>query len=144
LSTRRYAAALWVLTGLFAFRVMAQPAALVFDGLLPSFNSWDGGVMPYPVLLVTQIVILGWLARTAWRFSTGTIVPRRQMGRAALTFGGVYFAVMFLRLLLGATALSHVRWFASPLPAVFHLVLATYLLLYGYCHVHTVSRNASR
>jgi len=144
LSTRRYAAALWVLTGLFAFRVVAQPAALVFDGLLPAFNSWDGGVLPYPVLLVTQLVILGWLARTAWRFTTGKFVPRRQIGRAALTFGGVYFAVMFLRLLLGATALSHVRWFASPLPAVFHLVLATYLLLYGYCHVHTVSRNASR
>ena len=144
MSTRAYARALWVLTGLFAFRVVAQPAALAFDGVLPSFNSWDGGVLPYPVLLVTQLVILGWLARTAWRFTTGKFVPRRQIGRAALTFGGVYFAVMFLRLLLGATALSHVRWFASPLPAVFHLVLATYLLLYGYCHVHTVSRNASR
>lgn len=144
MSTRAHARALWVLTALFAFRVVAQPAALAFDGVLPSFNSWDGGVLPYPVLLVTQLMILGWLARTAWRVSTGTIVPRRRIGRAALTFGGVYFAVMFLRLLLGATALSHVRWFASPLPAFFHLVLATYLLLYGYCHVHTVSRKAYR
>lgn len=144
MSTRTYAWALWLLTGLFAFRVAAQPAALAFDGLLPSFDSWDGGVLPYPVLLVSQLVILDWLARTAWRFSTGKVVPRRQIGRAALAFGGVYFAVMFLRLLLGATALSHVRWFASPLPAFFHLVLATYLLLYGYCHVHTVPRNASR
>ena len=144
MSTRRYAGALWLLTGLFAFRVVAQPAALAFDRLLPSFNSWDGGVLPYPVLLVTQLVILGWLARTAWRFSTGTVVPRPRIGRAALAFGGVYFAVMFLRLLLGATALSHVRWFASPLPAFFHLVLATYLFVYGYRLVHTVSRNASR
>jgi hypothetical protein len=133
-----------VLTGLFAFRVAAQPAALALDRLLPAFESWDGGVLPYPVLLVTQLVILGWLARTAWRFWTGTVVPSRRIGRAALAVGIVYFAVMFLRLLLGATTLSDVRWFASPLPAFFHLVLATYLLVYGYCHLHTVSGNASR
>jgi hypothetical protein len=143
-SIRSYAWALWFLTGLFAFRVAAQPAALAFDRLLPSFNSWDGGVLPYPVLLVTQLVILGWLARTAWRFSTGRITPRPSIGRAALAFGGVYFGVMFLRLLLGATVLRDLRWFASPLPAFFHLVLATYLLVYGYCHVHTVSENVSR
>ena len=141
---RRYAGVLWLLTGLFAFRVAAQPAALAFDRLLPSFSSWDGGVLPYPVLLVTQLVILGWLARTAWRFSTGRITPRPSIGRAALAFGGVYFGATSLRLLLGATVLGDVRWFASSLPAFFHLVLATYLLLYGYCHVHTVSRNASR
>ena len=144
MTAHRYAWALWVLTGLFAFRVVAQPAALVFDGFLPSFNSWDGGVLPYPVLLVTQLVILTWLAHTAWRFSTDKVIPHRPIGRLALAFGGVYFAAIFLRLVLGATALSDIRWFASPLPAFFHLVLATYLLLYGYCHVHTASRNASR
>ncbi len=144
MNTSSYAWALWFLTGLFAFRVAAQPAALAFERLLPSFNSWDGGVLPYPVLLVTQLVILGWLTSTAWKFSTGRVTPRPWIGRAALAFGGVYFAAMFLRLVLGATLLGDVRWFASPLPAFFHLVLATYLLLYGYCHVHTVARNASR
>ena len=144
MTTRRYAWALWLLTAMFAVRVVAQPAALALDGLLPSFDSWDGGVVPYPVLLVTQLVILGWLARTAWRFSLGNVAPDRRIGRLALTFGGVYFAAMFVRLLLGVTVLSDVRWFASPLPAFFHLVLAAYLLLYGYGRVHTVSRNASR
>jgi hypothetical protein len=143
-SARSYAGVLWLLTSLFAFRVLAQPAALVFEDLLPSFDSWDGGVLPYPVLLVTQLVILGCLARTAWRFSIGKVRPARRSGRLALAFGVVYFAVMFLRLLLGVTALSDVRWFASPLPAFFHLVLATYLLLCGYWHVHTAARNASR
>jgi len=144
LTTRRLGGALWVLTGLFLFRVVAQPAARQFDGVLPSFDSWDGGVLPYPVLLVTQLVILGWLARTAWRFSSGEVVPRRRRGRAVLVLGAVYFAVMFLRLILGATALSGVRWFASPLPAFFHLVLATYLLLYGYGHLHTGPDHGSR
>ena len=144
MSTRSYAGPLWLLTGLFAFRVVAQPAALAFDRVLPSFDSWDGGVVPYPVLLVAQFGIVAWLARTAWRFSTGKVIRRPRVGRAALAFGAVYFAVMFLRLLLGATALSQVRWFASPLPAFFHLVLAAYLLLYGHCHLHTVSGKASR
>jgi hypothetical protein len=79
LSTRTCAWALWLLTGMFAFRVAAQPAALTFDGLLPSFDSWDGGVLPYPVVLASQLVILGWLARTAWR--------ERDVCRPSLVFG---------------------------------------------------------
>lgn len=141
---RGRALALWLLTGLFAFRVVAQPAALAVDRLLPPFNSWDGGVLPYPVLLVTQMAILGWMAHTAWRFSTGKVTPRRRLGRVAILFGWVYFSFMLLRLLLGATVLSNLRWFASPLPAFFHLVLAAYLLIYGYSYVHTVSGNGSR
>jgi hypothetical protein len=54
---RTYAPWLWLLTGLFALRVVAQPAALVFDaGVVPSFDSWHGGVLPYPLLLLTQLV----------------------------------------------------------------------------------------
>ena len=141
---RGRARALWVLTVLFAFRVVAQPAALAVDGLLPPFDSWDGGVLPYPVLLATQVAILGWMANTARRFSSGMGFPRRRFGRAAIVFGWLYFSFMFLRLLLGATVLSDVRWFGSPLPAFFHLVLATYVLVYGYSHVHTVSGSGSR
>lgn len=133
---RTYAAWLWLLTGLFALRVLAQPAALVVGaGVLPSFDSWHGGVLPYPALLLTQVVILAWLAATARRFGAGKVVPFRKVGWVAGVFGGVYFTAMFVRLLLGATVLSDVRWFASPLPAFFHLVLATYLLLYAHYHI---------
>jgi hypothetical protein len=31
--------------------------------------------------------------------------------------------------------LSERRWFASPLPTFFHLVLATYVALYGWYHL---------
>ena len=139
---RKYAPWLWLLTGLFAIRVAAQPAALVFDAV-PSFDSWHGGVLPYPVLLLTQLCLLGWLARTARRFRTGPVVPRRRLGRAALFFGAVYFAAMSVRLLLGVTVLANVRWFASPLPAFFHLVLASYVMLFGHFHVHDGSVSAT-
>jgi hypothetical protein len=133
--SRRYAPWLWLLLGLFTIRVLAQPIALRVDSpLLPRFESWHSGLLPYPMLVFTQVIILLWLSRTAWVFTTGTIAPRFRVGIVTMGLGGVYFAAMVLRLLLGATLLSQQRWFASPLPTVFHLVLATYLILYGHFH----------
>jgi hypothetical protein len=42
---------------------------------------------------------------------------------------------MLARLPLGATLLREERWFASPPPTAFHLVLAKYLFLYGRLHL---------
>jgi hypothetical protein len=134
-ASRRYAPWLWLLLGLFTIRVVAQPIALRVDTpLLPRFESWYSGVLPYPLLVLTQGVIMLWLTRTAWMFSTGAIVPRPRFGIVMMVLGGIYFVAMVMRLLLGATILSHERWFASPVPTVFHLVLATYVLLYGHFH----------
>ena len=133
--SQRYAPWLWLLLGLFTIRVVAQPIALRVDTpLLPRFESWHSGLLPYPLLVLTQVVILLWLARTAWTFTTGAVAPRSRLGVLMMAIGGVYFAAMVMRLLLGATVLAEERWFASPLPTVFHLVLATYLLLYGHFH----------
>ena len=133
--SQRYAPWLWLLLGLFTIRVLAQPIALHVDTpLLPRFESWHSGLLPYPVLVLTQVVVMLWLARTAWAFTTGAIAPRSRFGVVTMTLGGVYFAAMVMRLLLGATVLTDARWFASPLPTVFHLVLATYLLLFGHFH----------
>jgi hypothetical protein len=128
---------LWLLTALFALRVAAQPLALVVDApWLPRFEAWHGGVLPYPVLLLSQLAILAWLVRTAWRISTGAAVPRPTVGRLLLGAAGFYGGVMVLRLLLGATMLRDDRWFASPVPTAFHLVLAGYLFLLGRFHLH--------
>ena len=119
----------------FAFRVIAQPLALVSDSaLLPPFESWHSAALPYGLLLASQVAILLALGWTAWRFTTGDVAPRRAAGTLALILGTVYLLTMVTRLVLGLTALSHVRWFASPLPTVFHMVLAAYLLLYGRFH----------
>jgi hypothetical protein len=133
--SQRYAPWLWLLLGLFAIRVIAQPLSLHVDSpLLPRYESWHSGVLWYPVLVVSQLAIVLWLARTAWTFTTGVIVPRSRFGGVMIAFGGLYFATMVMRLLLGATILSGHRWFASPLPTAFHLVLATYVMLYGHFH----------
>jgi hypothetical protein len=135
---RRYAPWLSLLAGLFALRVAAQAAALVIgngaDGVLPGFEAWHGGVLPYPLLLASQVLILAWLVQQARRFSAGEVAPNRRVGTGALAFGAVYFVTMFVRLILGLTVLRGHRWFGAPLPALFHLVLATYVLLYGHFH----------
>jgi hypothetical protein len=126
---------LWLLLAVFAFRVAAQPAALVFkDSLLPPFESWQSGVMPYGVLLASQLLILAALGWGSWRFTAGDVVPRRRLGVAALTFGGLYFGTMALRLILGLTLFSDQRWFASRVPTLFHLVLAAFVMLFGHFH----------
>jgi len=139
---RRYAPWLWLLATLFIARVIAQPLALFLDWwFLPRFESWHSGVLPYPALVLTQLLIAGWLVYTAWRFTRGEVDPRSRLGSWMLGIGGVYFCVMVVRLLVVGTVLSRYhRWFRSPLPTVFHLVLATCLLIFGRFHYRYGSR----
>ena len=133
MSLRTYAVGGWLLVALFAARVIAQPLSLAVSSL-PTFESWHSAALPYALLLVSQLVILAILASATYRVSIGAVHPGRSLGAVALSLGAVYFLVMIARLLLGLTVLSHIRWFASPLPTVFHLVLAGWLLLYGHLH----------
>ena len=134
-SSRKHAPWLWLLLALFTVRVVAQPIALVTSApFLPPFESWHSGVLPYPALVAAQLLIIAWFARTAWRFGRGDVIPNYRLGVWMLVFGGVYFATMLLRLVLGLTVLSTSRWFSSTLPTLFHLVLASYLLVYGHFH----------
>jgi len=118
-------------------------ALLVHSAVLPPFESWHSAALPYGLLLASQVAILLALGRTAWRFTIGDVNPRRAAGTLALALGGLYFASMLVRLVLGLTALSHLRWFASPIPTVFHLVLATSVLLYGRFHYIYGAKTAS-
>jgi len=130
---RGYARGLWVLLALFVVRVIAQPIALLTSApFLPPFESWHSGVLPYPALVAAQLLIIAWLARVAWRFSWGDVTANYRLGVWMLVFGGFYFCVMLARLALGLTIMSTNRWFTSILPTVFHLVLASYLLVYGH------------
>lgn len=122
--------------GLFAIRVIAQPSSLIVDSkFLPPFESWHGGVLSYPVLLITQLLILAWMILTARRFYLGSVCPSHRLGVSVLLFASIYFLGMLVRLILSLTILQEHRWFASPLPAFFHMVLASFLLLYGHFHL---------
>jgi uncharacterized protein len=141
-SSRDYARWLWLLLALFIVRVVAQPLALLTSArFLPPFEAWHSGVLPYPALVAAQLLIIAWLARTAWRMTKAAVTPSYRVGVALLTLGGIYFGVMLLRLILGLTILTSSRWFSSILPTVFHVVLASYLLVYGHFHFRHAQRS---
>ncbi len=133
--SQSYAKWLWLCAGLFAIRVIAQAMSLIFPSkFLPPFELWHGGVLPYPTLLTTQLLILFWLVWTARKISVYGLYPRQRLGMIVIIFASLYFVIILLRLILGLTILSDHRWFASYLPSFFHLVLASYLFLYGHFH----------
>lgn len=120
--------ALWGLTALFAIRVAAQPLALIISQL-PNFDTWHGGVLPYPVLLAFQLAILAAMVATNRACTRDRLAPKPQLARTLTVLGGIYFAGMLIRLILGQTLNPAPAWFDHPLPTVFHLVLAIWLLL---------------
>ena len=123
------------LTTLFAFRVAAQLVQYASPvRSLPPFEAWQGGRLSYPVLLTSQLLIL---AVMIWGTSTVSrrVPAARRIGIWLVTLGSAYFGSMGARLMLGLTILAHVTWFAKPLPALFHMVLAGYVLTLGHYHL---------
>jgi hypothetical protein len=137
----RHALWLWILTTLFAFRVVAQPLSLAWDAL-PEFEHWQSGALPYGWLLFFQILILGLMIRTSYRHSRGGVPASRALGIGFSIAGGIYFAAMVIRLALGQALLQDHFWFDRPLPTIFHLVLASFVITIGRYHLKTRAGNA--
>lgn len=132
---RQIATGLWVLLALFAGRVVAQPAQLwLHIPWLPAFDTWHSGALPYWLLLSLQLLILCVQARIAVAVGAGRVTPSRRAAWWWLILGSIYFAAMLARLGLGATVLASSHWFSAWLPTVFHLVLASFVLLVGIFH----------
>lgn len=123
---------LLVLFLVFLFRVLAQLLQSGNDiSFLPAFEQWHSATIPYGWLLFSQGLILAamlctWLYihREQYRFKRG----RAQL---LLVLGSIYFLVMLVRFIFGITVLPEHRWFGATLPALFHMVLAAYLLVLG-------------
>ena len=135
LTDRRLKLWLWVLLGLFCVRVVAQLLQLRFSfAFLPVFDAWHSGALPYPTLLSLQALIIAVMTYTCWVFSRASPAPRRGVGVALLAGGGVYFVTMLGRLMIGLFFLPGHYWFGQYLPTLFHLVLASFVLLVGTYH----------
>lgn len=128
---RRYGLALSLLLAAFVGRVVAQLLQLWRpNAWLPPFAAWHSSLLPYPLLLALQALIIGLGLWAIVRVYRG-VAPSERLGRVLRTAGVLYAAVMAVRLGLGLTVLRHVPWFASYLPTAFHFVLAGFLLTLG-------------
>ena len=120
---------LWILFSLFACRVLGQ--ALVSAGLapfLPPMDDWQSGLLPYPLLLASQLMLLGLLATVGAQFSRneGYFVSRRPwLGTPLWIVGWIYALGMVLRYALLRR---------DVIPVVFHIFLASFLLLVAHHH----------
>ncbi len=138
-SSRQYALVLGVLAVLFLLRVLGQ-MLVAFAGVtfLPSMPEWYSGLLPYPILLPVQwlilLVQLG-ISVDLWR-DAGVFATRRpRLGRLLHWFSLVYFAVMVTRYVVTMTLYPERRWLGTgTIPIVFHWVLAAYLFVLGRFH----------
>ncbi len=132
---RPYVAVLSVLLAAFVLRVLAQLMQAFSDvPWLPPFEAWAAGGLPYPVLIVFQVIIVAAVVEVTRKLARGDLPPRRKWAAWLLGLGAVYFAAMAFRLAAGLTFLVDNAWFAASLPAFFHLVLAGIVLTLGHYH----------
>lgn len=134
--THQVAPVLWLLFLAFTLRVFGQ-MLVVFAGVtwLPPNTAWMSGLMPYRFLLPAQLVILALHAKICVDFTRGAgwfVRPRPAVGRGVLVFGYFYFALSLLR--CGARFLPATAWLGDWIPTVFHLVLASFVVVFARWH----------
>jgi hypothetical protein len=133
--SRQYATGLSLLAVAFFCRVLGQALVAFYDiRFLPPMDAWYSGLVPYPVLLPIQIVILVLQAKISadlWRDAGFFAVRRPRVGRLLCWFSFFYFAAMLLRYILTMALYPEQRWLGGSIPIFFHWVLAAYLFLLG-------------
>ncbi len=136
LTEKRLTAAFAILLGAFVCRVVMQAVQAVgYVPWLPAFERWQSGLLPYPVLLLSQVAIIAGSLSFLAKVGKGTLTRRRKLGQVLACLGGLYLAFDILRLVLGATLLGGHSFFDNPIPASFHVVLALMVLIWAGFHL---------
>jgi membrane-bound metal-dependent hydrolase YbcI (DUF457 family) len=123
------ASVLWLLLGLFALRVLGQ--LLVAAGVapfLPPMDEWQSGLLPYPLLVVSQVLILLLFGIVSVQFTHGRgyfVRYHTWLATPLWITGWIYACAMVVRYALLRR---------DAIPVVFHLVLAGFLLAVAHHH----------
>lgn len=133
--TRLLALVLWGLLFLFILRVLGQLlVALNRGGPLPPMREWQSGLLSYTQLLACQaavILLYGKVCLDVTRRAGFFSKASRRVGHSLLIFGALYFDSMILRYILTMWLYPQRRFAGGSIPIIFHLVLATFILLVG-------------
>jgi hypothetical protein len=132
------AAALWVLLTLFAGRVFGQLAVVLnVAPFLPPMEEWQSGLLPYPALFAAQVVILAAFGVAAAQFTRGRGYFVESGGWLATPLwiaGWIYASAMVVRYAVWMTVRPDQRWTGDLIPVVFHVVLASFLIVVAHHH----------
>ena len=134
-----YACWLWLLTIMLTLRVLGQiVVAWRAPRWLPPMGQWQSGLLPYPVLLLGQAIVLTLLIWISTNFSRGAgifVQPYPGRGRYVVWFACVYFGGMVVRYVVWMYLRPDQRWFGGTIPVIFHCVVAAFLWTFGMYHV---------
>jgi uncharacterized protein len=135
---RSLAPLLWALLGLFILRVAGQALVAFFHvEFLPPMQEWYSGLLPYPYLLPSQVIIIALMVKVCDDFTRGSglfVEPRRFFAVYWLYFGWCYLAVMVARYPVHRVLHPEARWFSGAIPILFHWVLAAFVITVGLHH----------
>jgi putative CocE/NonD family hydrolase len=135
---KRYLWLLGTLLFLFCLRVLGQVLVAFFGvKFLPPMEEWFSGLLPYPELLTSQILIILLYGKICLDFARGRgyfVTPGRRLGINLLKFGWLYLGVMIIRYVIRMGLYPHERWTGGSIPIFFHWVLASFLLVLGHYH----------
>lgn len=141
---RRYFWVLATLLLLFCLRVLGQIlVAFLQVSFLPPMEEWMSGVLPYPELLTSQILIIVLYGKICLDFFRGRgffVTPRRRLGTGLLIFGSLYLVVMIFRYVIRMSLYPHERWTGGCIPIFFHWVLSSFILVLGSYHWRITQR----
>ena len=136
---RRYGILLSLLTFLFVLRVLGQVLVAFFGvDFLPAMENWYSGLLPYPVLLPIQIVMIIVMVRIIWDVTRGSgifSITKRETGIFLKWFSYVYFLSMVVRHMYIMAGHPEWRWFGHTISIWFHMVLAAFLYTYSHYHI---------
>lgn len=139
---------LWLLLLLFCLRVVGQLVVAVFGvAWLPPMQAWQSGLLPYPWLLVSQILIIAVFAKVCLDLGRGRglfAVRRPRLGAALVIFGLLYLAAMLARYGFRMAFHPGERWTGGSIPTFFHWVLAGFLLTTGWVHGRDLGAHPTR
>lgn len=131
---------LWVCLFLFMARVIGQVYVGIYGSVgllyfLPKWEHWYSGALPYPLLLVSQILIIQLLTLMAYDYS-------RQTGFFFIKSPRIQRVVRYLAILYFTSMVVRAIWFDEHhfIPILFHCVLALFLFVYSFSgNVHKQS-----
>ncbi len=126
---------LWLTTALFLTRVIGQILVGIYaPPSLPAWPEWYSGLMPYPWLLLSQLLLLMFMAvvNVDHTRRSGCFYVNSESARAIWwlrLFATLYAGSMVIRYIIRMTLMPDQRWFGGTIPIWFHFVLAAWVAL---------------
>lgn len=127
---------LWALLTMFCLRVVGQVVVvLAHPTWLPLMAHWYSGLLPYPLLLPAQVMLIALMSVMAWQVSAQAApfgTPHRAVGVVLIPLAIVYAGSMAVRYAVRMAHHPDQRWIGGTIPIIFHVVLAAFLFLFAW------------